>query len=361
MVKSICFKIETITPMFLSGADQEKVELRAPSIKGLIRYWWRALMADPNIDRLKKNESEISGSSDEKTGGGSRFSIRVISDPHFETATTSFPNRNNIHRIMVHSNRQNRDFSINILEYLAYGPFDPSTKKIRPYIASKSKFDLIIAFTDVSIINDVLKTIYVFSLFGGIGSRSRNGFGSFRILNLQDVFQDIKNDFSIENCYTHENIQKIVNQSADVCSYSSFSSGTRLFRAEQRDTWDEALAEIGKIYRSIRIGEARVNGESFENKHTFLKRQYIGAPLDPYKENFYSLLDRHSKPYFIKVAKENNKYRAYMLYLPSLYAEGLDEDRRGNTINNHDNLNIRFKEVCLDFNRFLESRLEAIL
>ncbi|WP_431606304.1 type III-B CRISPR module RAMP protein Cmr1 [Laceyella tengchongensis] len=32
-----------ITPTFLTGTDQTKVEMRATTLKGLLRYWYRAL------------------------------------------------------------------------------------------------------------------------------------------------------------------------------------------------------------------------------------------------------------------------------------------------------------------------------
>ena len=32
------------TPMFIAGAEQDKeAELRLPSFKGALRFWWRAL------------------------------------------------------------------------------------------------------------------------------------------------------------------------------------------------------------------------------------------------------------------------------------------------------------------------------
>ena len=42
------FKV--VTPMFMSGADQSQAELRTASIKGALRFWWRALA----WERLKK-------------------------------------------------------------------------------------------------------------------------------------------------------------------------------------------------------------------------------------------------------------------------------------------------------------------
>ncbi|HID77150.1 MAG TPA: type III-B CRISPR module RAMP protein Cmr1, partial [Planctomycetaceae bacterium] len=33
-----------VTPMFCAGADEQRAELRLPSFKGALRFWWRSLM-----------------------------------------------------------------------------------------------------------------------------------------------------------------------------------------------------------------------------------------------------------------------------------------------------------------------------
>lgn len=43
-MKKINFTLETLTPLFLAGNDQNAVELRAASIRGHLRYWYRALL-----------------------------------------------------------------------------------------------------------------------------------------------------------------------------------------------------------------------------------------------------------------------------------------------------------------------------
>ena len=159
MLKKICFEIETITPMFLSGADQSKAELRVASIKDFLRFWWRALQAESDINELRERESQIFGSSDEKKGGGSSFAMLISNNDNVQPITKNFPNKDNIHKIMVTSRTRNKTFPINILEYLAYGPYDPKNKKIRPYIDAKTKFILILFFRDDRVINDVLKAI----------------------------------------------------------------------------------------------------------------------------------------------------------------------------------------------------------
>ena len=50
------YDVEVVTPMFLSGADQQKVEIRAASIKGQLRWWWRAMNGHLSLEELKKQE-----------------------------------------------------------------------------------------------------------------------------------------------------------------------------------------------------------------------------------------------------------------------------------------------------------------
>ena len=72
-MNSITFTCETITPMFLSGADGTTPELRAPSIKGALRFWWRALHGHLPLGDLKKREGEIFGDNNHK----SKFTLFV--------------------------------------------------------------------------------------------------------------------------------------------------------------------------------------------------------------------------------------------------------------------------------------------
>jgi len=349
-MKKITLEIETITPMFLSGANQNKAELRAASIKGLLRFWWRALQAESDIAELRKKDEGV---------GGSSFGIRLSNTEHIEPVTTRLPNDNQIHTVTFRSQRQNRQITINILEYLAYGSYNPRGRQLRPYIPVNEKFNIIFSFNNDRHLSEVLCAMYIFSLFGGLGSRSRNGFGSFCITNYHEAFSGIfKNP--INNPYDKEVLGLFITNGT-VQSYPSFANRTRVFRSKTaHNTWDSALAEVGKLYRRIRVGEEKLNNTAFENKHSYNKRQYIGAPLDPYNKTFRSLLARHAKPYFIKIAKEGDWYRAYILYLPSKYCDGLEKDRNGHSIN-HINEDREFTKVCNEFNSFLAQNMETVI
>lgn len=366
MIKKIIFDCETITPMFLSGADQHTVELRAASIKGLLRFWWRAIQAESDLESLRNIESKIFGSSDEKTGGGSSFSIQVTYTGTLKGITSDLPK----HNIAVTSHSRGKTFNINILDYLAYGPcsYDKDKRKnviVREYIQHCFKFTIQMTIFREEFLNDVLKAIYVFNLFGGIGSKSRNGFGGFSISNNEECFNLLAERFALhEDRYSKVNLLNLIKQS-DKKTYPSFTKETRVFKAKELyNTWDKALGEVGKIYRGIRSGDiniATTDGRqtTFEKHFKYDKRQYIGSPIIVDKQE-KSFLDRHAKPYFIKIGKEGDKYRSYILYLPSRYCVGLERDSNGRNID-HYNVDSKFIEVCAEFNNFLSQNMETIL
>ncbi len=69
-MQEIIFTLRTVTPLFLAGADQSAAELRAPSFRGLMRYWHRALVGglvgtdDAGLKKVSEAESTLFGTTD---------------------------------------------------------------------------------------------------------------------------------------------------------------------------------------------------------------------------------------------------------------------------------------------------------
>src|SRR2546426_3883093 len=82
-MQEVIFTLQTITPLFLAGADQTTAELRAPSFRGVMRYWYRALVGglvgtDTNgLQKVMEAEKAIFGA----TNIGSAVQIRVSGQP----------------------------------------------------------------------------------------------------------------------------------------------------------------------------------------------------------------------------------------------------------------------------------------
>lgn len=327
-METITFECEVITPMFLAGADGRTPELRLPSIKGAMRFWWRAMNGHLSIEELRRRETELFGGS-EGEGKKSSFSIRVQKEKR-APILKSWPKPHKTDGINTH--RQ-----IDILDYLCFGPmqYDRNSRSnqfTRESINNGSTFQLLISFKDEKLKEEILQSLLLLNCFGNLGSKSRNGFGSFKYQNTD---------------LTKELIQSLI-KTSETKSFSSFNGKVKLFKTKQDfDSWDDALAEIGIAYRTSKL--------NLEDKHNYDKRQYIGSPIKK------SLLDRHSKPYFLKVNKNlNGRYKGYILFLPSKYCEGLDKDKQKNNID-HKKQNKNFAEVCNEFNNKLAETLEVIL
>jgi len=89
-MEEITFKCETITPMFMAGANGKTPELRAPSIKGAMRFWWRAMHGNLGLKELKEKEAEIFGGSGEKEGR-SNVIIRITKSLEYGGRYKEFP------------------------------------------------------------------------------------------------------------------------------------------------------------------------------------------------------------------------------------------------------------------------------
>jgi len=247
-MNSAVFECEVITPMFLAGADGKTPELRVPSVKGMMRYWWRAIRAESNIEKLHNEEAQIFGSSDEKIGK-SKFSVRMTSK---ELVTNDFL------------------------------PVPHSTKKFKfKGLDINQQFSIVLSGkNDIVIYKEILE---VALLLGGLGKRSRRGFGSIHckswdFLNTRDLnhfilktLNAIKNDFETKE----NNIFRKTNCNANYPFIEGVSLGTQekdinilLKKIGQatHDYKDPSLGYAGKYNNStirmaspIYVSIARVN------------------------------------------------------------------------------------------------------
>lgn len=182
----ITLEVETVTPLFIAGADQRNIEnegLRAPSLRGLLRWWFRAALGGVmfssgslNVKEIKKEEERIWGTTNMQ-------SKVAISTSPINVSTQLFRDRT----------------------YLAYGVSG------RDYI--KGKFRMNIRFRPTICEEDKKKIVATFWLLlnlGNIGSKSRKGFGSLRITNcttICDIEFKNPNDVNELGKYIESNIK----------------------------------------------------------------------------------------------------------------------------------------------------------
>lgn len=163
-------KYRVVTPMFLSGADQNHAELRLPSFKGVLRFWWRALAGERfgnDLQQLREAEDTLFGSI---RSGASRVSMR-IGDKQIKT-------------------QAQRKFAPNSWQsYIGYGLIDKPEQTSRTCIQPNSYFTVQLGYSrcEDDQCRSLRNALIALGLFGGLGSRSRNGWGSITLESLTGI------------------------------------------------------------------------------------------------------------------------------------------------------------------------------
>lgn len=157
--------LETVTPLFLGGADPGKApELRPPSFRGALRFWWRALLGgvlgDDNLTRLREQEAAVFGEIEKS----SPVTIRLTAQERLTAQDRPQPSG---------------------VRYL----FWSMQRANRQYLPDGTTFTLILQTRPVTPSDEPLKgaliSLWLLTRLGGIGSRARRGAGSVQVTSLE--------------------------------------------------------------------------------------------------------------------------------------------------------------------------------
>lgn len=293
------FDVEFITPAFLGGADGN-AEIRTAPFKEGIRYWWRILYGAKYLDlgKLKETEDLIFGST-ENQSNVQLFIKTKVNEELFEKS--GFPNGQ---RIEV--SHQGRTMRVNILDYMAYGKYSYEKGNGNVYavthIKPKTKFQLNVSIKDIGHTEEVVDSIKMFLSWGGIGSKSRNGFGSMDCTDLSEPEAKFSG-----NVVLSKNLKQ----------FPVLSTLSKVFRSKKTfDSWEDALSEIGIIYKNAR--------SSLEKSHQYEKRGYVARPIEVKGErNIPSNIKngRIPKPFYLGLKKIDSKFMGYIICLPVEFYE----------------------------------------
>ena len=256
---SLNLNLQVITPLFMYGADGRKPELRSSEVKGMMRFWWRAISADDNIENLIKDETEIFGGLGEEQGK-SKVIIKVYPQPSNQFLGT------NLKKDFGLQKRYNRN--INYLEgrdagigYLLYSTVLPNQE--RAYIKPNFQFNIELSSYDEESFKNALASLWTAIYLGGFGTRARRGGGNIIVEAIDGSVNEL--DFVPKGNTPNEvfewltsNLNKcfsIINNGnpKNFCTKYSNLSFSRIIISNQSFTdWKTALNDIGKIYFEFR-------------------------------------------------------------------------------------------------------------
>ena len=283
-MEKITANYRIVTPMFIGDAEQNASGISPSSIKGSLRFWWRALnwnrylnqaQGDENqaLHLLHQHEATLFGSTAEKdnpNSGQGAFILRVTPQ--------------NLKILSAADLDNHPDYNLKTSQWHSYflglGLMEYQAKKGNFYQRSaivSGTFTLQLFCRTAEHSEELKQLLLLWGLFGGLGSRSRKGFGSISISELtvsgksealpknqQELIEILENLFK-------------ANQQTSESPYSAFSKNSRLIMSEKssKPAWQQlgSVAKAMQLYRGWgyktdvhRINNEKANHEAYQHK-----------------------------------------------------------------------------------------------
>jgi CRISPR-associated protein Cmr1 len=273
--QNITVKLETVTPLFSGGADPRgQPELRPPAFRGAMRYWLRAtlggVIGDNDLDNLHKLETKVFGSTDT----GSPISIRL---------------QGNLPASMT-----------DIL------PHKPGSGRRNAYQESKNMLLTISALRplDAIVWQNACMALNLAILFGGVGLRSRRGYGSLRVIETSDPGMIPVTPTTLKEWPRHIKIIclsaiKHANEFAlqNKISPKSLPTGRTRFPCASTES-------------IVRIPDNPIASQPNELLRLLMSKM-------PQKQFLGGIKPRHSSPLWVRAIKVDGQYSLLMCVLPN--------------------------------------------
>lgn len=180
-----------VTPLFGAGADSSRAELRLPSFKGVLRFWWRALAwsrCGGDLEKIKQQEDALFGS----TGTGqSLVLMRLVPPSGLPTISIG---------TVLTGSKSNTSVVGEGARYLGYGvmkafgrmpkdgrPGNKAGQLTRACLRTPVEFTVQIRTRDLDqeSLDSLTNALIAVGTLGGTGARSRKGYGSLVLRSLQ--------------------------------------------------------------------------------------------------------------------------------------------------------------------------------
>ena len=255
--------LETVAPMFLHGENSRRLDLRPPPFKSLMRYWWRTVQ-DCDETLLREEEAKLFGS----TKGKAPFSIRIPGTQQLATGRYKpLPHRTD-----------NRGFRTDAYK---------EEQSLDLYLITKKG-------TAVSTYKQIAKLSF---LLGGVGNRSRRGFGSIRetswnFTDVSDLRQEILDTLNAVAGTTRFRIDGPIIESTLTC-FPDYPVIKSIYFGKPTPNIDALLKRIGQ--------------ETHDAKRK--NRDYTLGEGDP----------RMASPVIVRIQKVGNQFVPIVTQLYSIY------------------------------------------
>ena len=315
------FTLQTITPLFLSGAEQTP-ELRPASVRGALRYWLRALTDAGNVSQLQEAESAVFG----QTDFGSPVIVRLSGTPQPMTDFDLKRDESKINKHGVYEQLQNSGH--NYLYYstklgmhkpdgnnrVPYKPAESFTLSLRLNPSSAKQTDLLLRAN---------RAMWCLTNLGGLGSRAHRCAGNIKVSacsshnlneNLSELFPTSATT-TLTELKTHlETVLQSIKRATRSSKYDVIHPDecrVWVFTRNEWKKWEDVVEFIGKEMKTFRAVQA--------NRNTI--NSVFGVPILHGGPGFP--LNRRSSPLWLKVGQfSDGKYYGVATLFKSEFTQG---------------------------------------
>jgi CRISPR-associated protein Cmr1 len=278
-MRKVEIELMTVTPLFLGGSDPrgQPPELRPPSFRGAMRYWYRAalggVVGDADHNAVRKVETAVFGSTEQ----GSPVSLRLRGQLQYDQ-----------YAILPHKNAGRRS------------AFNPGQKFILTMTAGP-------ACSEIVWMNACMALNLALTL-GGVGLRSRRGMGGLQVVSSTQP--DLVPTFP-EQVNLVSRFIKLITRSA-IQQVKTLAAELKVPTGDLPQSPTEfPCAALGAEFRLVRQINARQPVEAVaELMKRFPKVAWLGG-----------ITPRQSSPVWARVLKTREGYHLLFTVLPSKMAQ----------------------------------------
>ncbi len=295
--------IEALTPIYKGGSTTTQIDegqpFRAPSIRGALRYWWRATSTIQTVSDLRAEEERIFGGVHGQGPIASAVSVAIL-------AQSSTPD----------PRPANKAYAFGVTGK------EPEDHTRSRQVHSKATGKLRLEWREDGCGEQVKRSLQAWLLFGGIGGRSRRGAGSVWWSGGIDVPANLDNYISRWRSSVQERANEL---------WPTLSGGALLVGPSKNfadDAWVEGLSAMKDVRASEGIRHNFISfrgglrewkekdyvpicsGKSFDSP-----RAALGLPIRFRSETgFNGVLqaadhNRYPSPIHLKVIRLGKQYR----------------------------------------------------